>query len=137
MIRADERYDKDLIVKDLMNINIDEKEEVSQMEKKQALEALKKSGLVAVIRKPKSDQIDAIAKALVQGGVGALEITLETPGALAMIKHLKEKYADQVLWMPKGLKKRLLPVLTLFSHRIATRIRSKRRSIEGKSPSRG
>lgn len=97
MIRADVRYDKDLIVKDLMNINIDEKEEVSQMEKKQALEALKKSGLVAVIRKPKSDQIDAIAKALVQGGVGALEITLETPGALAMIKHLKEKYADQVL----------------------------------------
>lgn len=58
---------------------------------------LKESGLVAVIRRPKQSQIHSIAEALVEGGVGALEITLDTPGALQMIKDLKDTYKDRVL----------------------------------------
>ena len=67
------------------------------MKKWENLLRLKKSGLIAVIRRPKQSQIHEIAEALVTGGVGALEITLDTPGALEMIKSLKEQFKDKVL----------------------------------------
>jgi len=67
------------------------------MKKWENLIRLKESGLVAVIRRPKQTQIHLIAEALVDGGVGALEITMDTPGALEMIKSLKEKFNDKVL----------------------------------------
>lgn len=67
------------------------------MKKWEDLIRLKESGLVAVIRRPERSQIHHIAEALVEGGTGALEITLDTPGALGMIEDLKEKYGDRVL----------------------------------------
>ncbi len=67
------------------------------MKKWENLIRLKESGLVAVIRRPKETQIHGIAEALVKGGVGALEITLDTPGALRMIESLKETFGDKVL----------------------------------------
>ncbi|PKH12253.1 bifunctional 4-hydroxy-2-oxoglutarate aldolase/2-dehydro-3-deoxy-phosphogluconate aldolase [Planomicrobium sp. MB-3u-38] len=67
------------------------------MKKWENLIRLKESGLIAVIRKPKQSQIHQIAEALVEGGTGALEITLDTPGALGMICDLKEKFGDRVL----------------------------------------
>ena len=67
------------------------------MKKWEDLIRLKESGLIAVIRRPKKSQIHYIAEALVEGGTGALEITLDTPGALEMIRDLKEKYNDRVL----------------------------------------
>ncbi|RLQ90127.1 bifunctional 4-hydroxy-2-oxoglutarate aldolase/2-dehydro-3-deoxy-phosphogluconate aldolase [Planomicrobium sp. Y74] len=67
------------------------------MKKWENLIRLKESGLIAVIRKPKQSQIHQIAEALVEGGTGALEITLDTPGALDMIRELKEKFGDRVL----------------------------------------
>jgi 2-dehydro-3-deoxyphosphogluconate aldolase/(4S)-4-hydroxy-2-oxoglutarate aldolase len=67
------------------------------MKKWNDLLRLKESGLVAVIRKPKRSQIHSIAEALVNGGVGALEITVDTPGALEMISDLKETFEDKVL----------------------------------------
>lgn len=67
------------------------------MKKWENLIRLKESGLIAVIRRPKKSQIHYIAEALVEGGTGALEITLDTPGALEMIRELKEKFNDRVL----------------------------------------
>ncbi|MDF0727306.1 bifunctional 4-hydroxy-2-oxoglutarate aldolase/2-dehydro-3-deoxy-phosphogluconate aldolase [Cytobacillus sp. S13-E01] len=67
------------------------------MKKWEDLIRLKESGLVAVIRKPKQSQIHSIAQALVNGGVGALEITVDTPGSIEMIKSLKETFNDKVL----------------------------------------
>lgn len=67
------------------------------MKKWENLIRLKDSGLVAVIRRPKESQIHGIAEALVKGGVGALEITLDTPGALRMIESVKETFGDKVL----------------------------------------
>ncbi|MBM4764035.1 bifunctional 4-hydroxy-2-oxoglutarate aldolase/2-dehydro-3-deoxy-phosphogluconate aldolase [Bacillus sp. B15-48] len=67
------------------------------MKKWENLMRIKESGLIAVIRKPSKAQIHYIAEALVAGGTGALEITLDTPGALKMISDLKEKYNDKVL----------------------------------------
>lgn len=67
------------------------------MKKWEDLIRLKESGLVAVIRRPKNSQIHFIAEALVNGGVGALEITVDTPGSFEMIKSLKETYKNKVL----------------------------------------
>jgi 2-dehydro-3-deoxyphosphogluconate aldolase/(4S)-4-hydroxy-2-oxoglutarate aldolase len=67
------------------------------MKKWDDLIRLRESGLVAVIRRPKESQIQSIAEALVNGGVGALEITIDTPGSLEMIKGLKLTFKDKVL----------------------------------------
>lgn len=67
------------------------------MEKLRNLKRLTDSGLVAVIRKPKEEQIAFIAEALVNGGVGALEITVDTPGVFRMIEQLKQEFGQRVL----------------------------------------
>ncbi|MBU8879889.1 bifunctional 4-hydroxy-2-oxoglutarate aldolase/2-dehydro-3-deoxy-phosphogluconate aldolase [Bacillus sp. FJAT-29790] len=67
------------------------------MEKLMNIHRLVDSGLVAVIRRPKAEQIAFIAEALVNGGVGALEITVETPGVFRMIEQIKQEFGQQVL----------------------------------------
>ncbi|WP_102347433.1 bifunctional 4-hydroxy-2-oxoglutarate aldolase/2-dehydro-3-deoxy-phosphogluconate aldolase [Bacillus sp. Marseille-P3661] len=67
------------------------------MKKIEDLKRLTDSGLVAVIRRPKREDIRPIAEALVAGGVGALEITLDTEGALEAITELKRDLGDKVL----------------------------------------
>ncbi|WP_077623257.1 bifunctional 4-hydroxy-2-oxoglutarate aldolase/2-dehydro-3-deoxy-phosphogluconate aldolase [Sediminibacillus massiliensis] len=67
------------------------------MEKWTNLIKLKESGLVAVIRKPKENQAVPIAEALVEGGVGALEITVDTKGSYQLIERIKEKFGKEVL----------------------------------------
>jgi 2-dehydro-3-deoxyphosphogluconate aldolase / (4S)-4-hydroxy-2-oxoglutarate aldolase len=61
------------------------------------LNRMKDSGLVAVIRRPKEEHIHDIAKALVDGGVGALEITVDTLNVFAMIRDMKETFGGRVL----------------------------------------
>lgn len=61
------------------------------------LNRLTESGIVAVIRKPQAAQIVPIAEALIAGGVGALEITVDTDGGLEMIQDIKRKFGDRVL----------------------------------------
>ncbi|RFU69447.1 bifunctional 4-hydroxy-2-oxoglutarate aldolase/2-dehydro-3-deoxy-phosphogluconate aldolase [Peribacillus saganii] len=67
------------------------------MEKLKNIGRLTDSGLVAVIRRPKMEQISSIAEALVKGGVGALEITVDTPGVFRMIEKIKQEFGQQVL----------------------------------------
>jgi 2-dehydro-3-deoxyphosphogluconate aldolase/(4S)-4-hydroxy-2-oxoglutarate aldolase len=67
------------------------------MEKWNNLKRLTDSGLVAVIRRPPADKIDRIAEALVDGGVGALEITVDTPGVFDMIRKIKAVFGKKVL----------------------------------------
>ena len=55
------------------------------------------SGLVAVIRLNSGAKLPGIIEALCQGGVNALEITMTTPGALAIIKDIAEKTGDDFL----------------------------------------
>ncbi|HEY9582644.1 MAG TPA: bifunctional 4-hydroxy-2-oxoglutarate aldolase/2-dehydro-3-deoxy-phosphogluconate aldolase [Savagea sp.] len=67
------------------------------MYKWQKIEQLYQSGLIAVVRRPKFEQVFDIAEALVAGGVGALEVTLDTDRALDIIYELKNRYGDEVL----------------------------------------
>lgn len=61
------------------------------------LQKLKESGIVAVIRRPKPQDALHIANALVEGGVGALEITVDTPGVFDLIALLKGKLGERAL----------------------------------------
>lgn len=61
------------------------------------LQTIKDRGIVAVIRGAKKDSILQIAKALNEGGVKILEITVETPNALRLIEHLSSELDDDVI----------------------------------------
>lgn len=61
------------------------------------LQGLVESGLVVVVRRPKASQMPEIAEALVEGGAGAIEITVDTPGVYEMIRQIKMKYGNRIL----------------------------------------
>ncbi|MGN8647460.1 bifunctional 4-hydroxy-2-oxoglutarate aldolase/2-dehydro-3-deoxy-phosphogluconate aldolase [Gracilibacillus sp. HCP3S3_G5_1] len=61
------------------------------------LQRMLDSGIVAVIRKTTPDTIIPIAKALREGGVTSLEITVETPKVLTLIEKVKDELGDEVL----------------------------------------
>src|SRR5213593_270758 len=52
------------------------------------LDALLQSGVIAVIRVPEAVRLRSVARALAAGGVGAVEVTLTTPGAMDAIADL-------------------------------------------------
>lgn len=55
---------------------------------------IERKGIVAVIRNATLNTIIPIAQALQEGGVTALEITMETPKALQMIEKLRSEFAN-------------------------------------------
>jgi 2-dehydro-3-deoxyphosphogluconate aldolase / (4S)-4-hydroxy-2-oxoglutarate aldolase len=61
------------------------------------LEVLKNGKLVAVIRGASSEQIIPIAQALKDGGVNALEITVETPKVCYLIEKVKEEFGEEII----------------------------------------
>jgi 2-dehydro-3-deoxyphosphogluconate aldolase / (4S)-4-hydroxy-2-oxoglutarate aldolase len=61
------------------------------------LQEIINSGVVAVIRGAKSDSIIPIAESLLAGGVKAIEITAETPGALQLIEKVSVVLGDKVI----------------------------------------
>ncbi|MFM1651733.1 bifunctional 4-hydroxy-2-oxoglutarate aldolase/2-dehydro-3-deoxy-phosphogluconate aldolase [Brevibacillus sp. B_LB10_24] len=61
------------------------------------LEKILDSGVVAVIRGAKPEKIMAVAKALYEGGVTTLEITVETPKVLSLIEQVSAEYGDKLV----------------------------------------
>ncbi|KIL51918.1 bifunctional 4-hydroxy-2-oxoglutarate aldolase/2-dehydro-3-deoxy-phosphogluconate aldolase [Jeotgalibacillus soli] len=61
------------------------------------IEQIKENSIVAVIRGASPDNISAIARALKNGGVKTLEITVETPKVLALIERVSEELGDEVI----------------------------------------
>ncbi|MBM7691550.1 2-dehydro-3-deoxyphosphogluconate aldolase/(4S)-4-hydroxy-2-oxoglutarate aldolase [Peribacillus deserti] len=61
------------------------------------LEKLKQSKLIAVIRGARPDQIVPIARALKEGGITALEITVETPKVCTLIEKVKDEFGDDII----------------------------------------
>ncbi len=53
--------------------------------------------IVAIIRGAKPDDVLKIVNALFEGGVGIIEITLNSPNALAVIKELAREVGDKIL----------------------------------------
>jgi 2-dehydro-3-deoxyphosphogluconate aldolase/(4S)-4-hydroxy-2-oxoglutarate aldolase len=65
--------------------------------KEQYLNQITSSGVVAVIRAKSKDQLMDIAKALLAGGVPAIEVTMSTPKAIAGIEMLADALGDQAV----------------------------------------
>jgi 2-dehydro-3-deoxyphosphogluconate aldolase/(4S)-4-hydroxy-2-oxoglutarate aldolase len=68
---------------------------VSQRE--EFVERLCRAGVVAVVRAPSSDALIDAAKALADGGVDCIEITMTTPNALKVIEACRAALGDAAL----------------------------------------
>jgi len=72
------------------------------MHKWEALSKLTKAGLVAVVRAISAEEADKIARACMEGGVGAIEITFTVPGALEVIVGLTKRFSKEGLLIGAG-----------------------------------
>ena len=55
------------------------------------------SGIVAVVRAPDSDQLVEVARALADGGVDVVEITMSVPNALDVLRRVRQELGERVL----------------------------------------
>lgn len=66
------------------------------MNREQGLKEIERTRIIAIVRGVKEVHIVALAEALLKGGVTVMEVTLNTPGALAMIGELQDKLGQQM-----------------------------------------
>ncbi len=62
------------------------------------LEQIYESGIVAIMRAKSSDQLLSAAEAILAGGVNSIEVTMTTPGALAVVEQAVNRFGDKVLF---------------------------------------
>src|SRR4051812_30960281 len=54
-------------------------------------------GIVAVVRSPDGQQLVEVARALADGGVTVVEITMTVPGALDVVRQVRQALGDRLL----------------------------------------
>jgi 2-dehydro-3-deoxyphosphogluconate aldolase/(4S)-4-hydroxy-2-oxoglutarate aldolase len=59
--------------------------------------SIRRTGVVAVVRTRESDRVTAIAEALLEGGLTAIEITTTVPGAVDVLRTLSSALGNRVL----------------------------------------
>ncbi len=62
----------------------------------EVLQEVLDSGIVAVVRSPHSEQLVGVARALVDGGVRAIEITMTVPDAIDVIREVSRDMGGQI-----------------------------------------
>jgi 2-dehydro-3-deoxyphosphogluconate aldolase/(4S)-4-hydroxy-2-oxoglutarate aldolase len=67
------------------------------MSKEAQLRRVHDSGIVAVVRSPDSDQLVDVARALADGGVSVVEITMSVPHALDVVRRVRQALGDRLL----------------------------------------
>jgi 2-dehydro-3-deoxyphosphogluconate aldolase / (4S)-4-hydroxy-2-oxoglutarate aldolase len=67
------------------------------MGKEQQLRQVLDSGIVAVVRSPDSHLLVDVSRALLEGGVTVLEITMTVPDALDVIRAVRKALGDRIL----------------------------------------
>jgi 2-dehydro-3-deoxyphosphogluconate aldolase/(4S)-4-hydroxy-2-oxoglutarate aldolase len=67
------------------------------MSKEQHLRHVLDCGIVAVVRSPDSRQLVEVARALADGGVTVVEITLSVPDALDVVRQVRQALGDRLL----------------------------------------
>jgi len=60
-------------------------------------QTLERIGLIPVLRARNSAQAHAIVKAMIEGGVTVVEVTMTVPGAVDLLKELKHEYGAKLL----------------------------------------
>lgn len=61
------------------------------------LKRLVESGVIAVVRRIPEEQVEQVADSLVEGGITALEITVDSQGAFQTIAKLSAKYKGRAI----------------------------------------
>src|SRR5258707_3196267 len=67
------------------------------MSKQAQLRQVLDCGIVAVVRSPDSQQLVEVARAMADGGVSVVEITMSVPGALDVLRQVRATLGDRVL----------------------------------------
>lgn len=67
------------------------------MSKHHDLQRVLDSGLVAVVRSPDSQQLVEVCRALADGGISVVEITMTVPDALDVVRQVRKALGDRVL----------------------------------------
>jgi 2-dehydro-3-deoxyphosphogluconate aldolase/(4S)-4-hydroxy-2-oxoglutarate aldolase len=67
------------------------------MSKEDQLRQVLDCGLVAVVRSQDSQQLVEVVRALADGGVTTVEITMTVPGALDVVRQVRQALGDRVL----------------------------------------
>src|SRR5258708_4644694 len=67
------------------------------MSREAHLQRILDSGIVAVVRSPDSQQLVEVARALADGGVSVIEITMSVPDALDVLRQVRQALGDRVL----------------------------------------
>ncbi len=67
------------------------------MSKERQLQRVLDDGIVAVVRSPDSRQLVEVARALADGGVHVIEITMTVPNALDVLRQVRDALGDQIL----------------------------------------
>jgi 2-dehydro-3-deoxyphosphogluconate aldolase/(4S)-4-hydroxy-2-oxoglutarate aldolase len=63
-----------------------------------SMDRIKAGGVVAIMRAKSSDQLLGAAKAVLAGGVTAIEVTMTTPGALDVVRLATSQFGKEVLF---------------------------------------
>ncbi len=67
------------------------------MDKLNALQRVLASGLVAIIRAPRSDILVDVAEALLAGGVEVMEVTFTVPNAVGVLEQVAARLGDRIV----------------------------------------
>src|SRR5215472_608098 len=67
------------------------------MSKESDLRRVLECGIVAVVRSPDSQQLVEVARALADGGVSVVEITMPVPDALDVVRQVRRALGDRLL----------------------------------------
>src|SRR5215813_13977209 len=67
------------------------------MSKEAQLQQVLDCGIVAVVRSPDSEQLVEVARALADGGVTVIEITMTVPNALDVLRRVRQALGDRIL----------------------------------------
>lgn len=67
------------------------------MDRDEQVRLIEESGIIAIVRFDRSEQLIQVAKAIRAGGVGIIEFTMTTPNALGIIEESAREFGDEVL----------------------------------------
>jgi 2-dehydro-3-deoxyphosphogluconate aldolase/(4S)-4-hydroxy-2-oxoglutarate aldolase len=67
------------------------------MDKASQLRQVLECGIVAVVRSPDSRQLVEVARAVADGGVTVVEITMSVPNALEVLRQVRQALGDRIL----------------------------------------
>lgn len=67
------------------------------MDKDKQIRLIEEGGVIAIVRFDRSDELVQVARAIRAGGVRAIEFTMTTPNALAIIESATREFGEDVL----------------------------------------